>query len=125
MPIFFFYISYLQETCHCHPKLTEFFMEIGFPHAHSREKSCQQLVRHHQTQHDSMRTISDGDPPSQLFHLLVIAPGLHKLLLEIVLKLYNCFSNLMARANRGIVVRRRCSHPSPNAPGLVILCNSI
>lgn len=74
VPIFLFYMSYLQETtstCHRHPKLTEFLMQIGFPHAHTREKSCQQLGRHHQRQYGSTRAICDGDPASQLSHLAV------------------------------------------------------
>lgn len=51
VPIFLFYVSYMQEntcTC-CHPNWTACFMQIGFPHAHKREKACQQLedtIRH-------------------------------------------------------------------------------
>lgn len=85
-PIFLFYLSYLQETtstCHRHPKLTEFLMQIGFPDSHTREKSREQLGRHYQTQKGSTRVIGDGDPASQLLHSLCMALGLCRLLLEV------------------------------------------
>ena len=126
MPIFFFYMSYLQgstSTCHHCPKLTEFLRQIGFPHTPTREKSCQQLGRHRQTQNGSLEppvmvTLHPSSCTCCSWHQACTgccsrcrSPSARTLLKlqahSAALKLHNCFSNLMGRVNRGTVVQKK------------------
>lgn len=111
VPIFLFYVSYMQEntcTC-CHPNWTACFMQIGFPHAHKREKACQQLED----------TIRHGTAEAELAVTMVSRPVMRwyqsytqcpksltplKLQTQHSPKMHDCFSSPMGRASRGIMV---------------------